>query len=184
MQPYDFTPLLETNRLQLRSLVAEDAEAISILRSDPQVNIYLNRPATLTIEEATAYISKIATGIQQHYWMYWAIAAKTSPVLIGTICLWNFVPENDKAEIGYELSPAYQGKGLMQEAIEAVIRFGFEEMRLQLITALVKPGNEKSVQLLERHHFRPDHFNQYVSKEEAGEFVVHYLLNSGVPWGS
>ncbi len=176
MQPYDFTPVLETKRLQLRSLVAEDAEAISILRSDPQVNTYLNRPATLSMEEATAYISKIATGIQQHNWMYWAIAVKVSPGLIGTICLWNFVPENDKAEIGYELSPAYQGKGLMQEAVEAVIRFGFEEMKLQLITALVKPGNEKSLQLLERHHFRPDHFNHYVSKEEAGEFVVHYLL--------
>jgi len=181
MQPYDFTPVLETNRLQLRSLMAEDAEAISILRSDPQVNIYLNRPATLTMEEATAYISKITTGVQQQQWMYWAIELKNSPGLIGTICLWNFVPENDKAEIGYELSPAYQGKGLMQEAVEAVIRFGFEEMKLQLITALVKPGNEKSRQLLERQHFRPDHFNHYVSKEEAGEFVVFYLLGSHLP---
>lgn len=176
MQPYDFTPLLETRRLQLRPLVAEDAEAISVLRSDPQVNTYLNRPATLSMEEATAYISKITTGIQQHNWMYWAIAVKTSPGLIGTICLWNFVPENEKTEIGYELSPAHQGKGLMQEAVEAVIRFGFEEMKLQLITALVKPGNQKSQQLLERNHFRPDHFNHYVSKEEAGEFVVYYLL--------
>jgi len=181
MQPYDFTPVLETNRLQLRSLVAEDVKAISILRSDPQVNTYLNRPATLTIEEATAYISKITTGILQHHWMYWAITVKTSPVLIGTICLWNFVQENDKAEIGYELSPAYQDKGLMQEAVKAVTRFGFEEMKLQLITALVKPGNEKSLQLLERHHFRPDHFNHYVSKEEAGEFVVFYLLNGHMP---
>jgi ribosomal-protein-alanine N-acetyltransferase len=181
MQPYDFTPVLETNRLQLRSLMPEDAAAISILRSDPQVNTYLNRPATLTTDEATAYISKIATGIQQYTWMYWAIAVKTSPELIGTICLWNFVPENDKAEIGYELSPAYQGKGLMQEAVDAVIRFGFEEMKLQLITALVKPGNEKSQQLLERHHFRPDHFNHYVSKEEAGEFIVFFLLNKHLP---
>lgn len=181
MQFFDYTPLLETNRLQLRSLVTADAEAISILRSDPLVNTYLNRPATLTIEEAAAYISKITTGIQLHNWMYWAIAVKTSPGLIGTICLWNFVPENDKAEIGYELSPAYQGKGLMQEAVEAVIRFGFEQMKLQLITALVKQGNEKSRQLLERNHFRPDHFNHYINKEEAGEFVVFYLLNSHQP---
>ena len=180
MQFFDYTPVLKTSRLSLRSLLPEDAAAISILRSDPQVNIYLNRPATLTIEEATAYISKIDTGIQQHNWMYWAIAVNSSPELIGTICLWNFVPENDKAEIGYELSPTYQGKGLMQEAVEAVIHFGFEEMKLQLIAALVKPGNEKSLQLLERQHFRPDHFNHYVSKEEAGEFVVYYLLNSNL----
>lgn len=181
MQFFDFTPLLETSRLQLRSLVAEDAKTISILRSDPQVNTYLNRPATISIEEATAYISKITTGVQQHQWMYWAIGVKASAGLIGTICLWNFVPENDKAEIGYELSPAHQGKGLMQEAVEAVVRFGFEQLKLQLITALVKPGNEKSRQLLERHHFRPDHFNHYVSKEEAGEFVVYYLLNGHMP---
>lgn len=181
MQFCDFTPLEETNRLQLRSLIAEDAEAISILRSDPQVNVYLNRPATLTLEEATAYINKITTGVQQHQWMYWAIELKNSPGLIGTICLWNFVPENEKAEIGYELSPAYQGKGLMQEAVETVIRFGFEKMKLQLITALVKPGNQKSQRLLERHHFRTDHFNHYVSKEEAGEFNVFYLLNSHRP---
>ena len=178
MQFFDYTPVLKTSRLRLRSLLPEDAAAISILRSDPQVNIYLNRPATLTMEEATAYISKIDTGIQQHNWMYWAIAVNSSPELIGTICLWNFVPENNKAEIGYELSPGHQGKGLMQEAAEAVIRFGFEQMKLQLITALVKSGNEKSRQLLERHRFRPDYFNHYVSKEEAGEFIVYYLLNS------
>lgn len=68
----------------------------------------------------------------------------------------------------------------MQEAVEAVIRFGFDQMKLQLITALIKPGNEKSRQLLERNHFRPDHFNHYVSKEEAGEFVVYYSLNKPV----
>lgn len=181
MQFFDYTPPIETNRLQLRSLLPGDAATISALRSDRQVNTYLNRPATLTTEEAAAYISKITTGIQLHNWMYWAISVNNLPGLIGTICLWNFVPENNKAEIGYELSPAYQGKGLMQEAVEVVIRFGFEQMELQLITALVKPGNEKSLQLLERHHFRPDHFNEFVSKEEAGEFLVFYLLNPHLP---
>lgn len=181
MQFCNFTPPIETSRLRLRSLVPEDAEAISILRSDPQVNTYLNRPATLTTDEASAYISKIAAGIQQHKWMYWALELKNSPGLTGTICLWNFIPENDKAEIGYELATICQGKGLMQEAVEAVIRFGFEEMKLQVITALIKSGNERSARLLVKQQFRPDHFNHYVSKEEAGEFVVYYLLNTHMP---
>jgi ribosomal-protein-alanine N-acetyltransferase len=57
------------------------------------------------------------------------------------------------AEIGYELLPPYQGKGIMREAVENIISFGFNNMLLKTITAWPMPQNESSVKLLERSGF-------------------------------
>jgi ribosomal-protein-alanine N-acetyltransferase len=73
--------------------------------------------------------------------------------LIGTICYWNLNYNEESAEIGYELMPDMQGKGIMQEAITAVIAWGFNEMKLETITAFPIGENERSVRLLEKNRF-------------------------------
>jgi ribosomal-protein-alanine N-acetyltransferase len=47
----------------------------------------------------------------------------------------------------------FQGKGIMQEAMSAVIKYGFEKMNLHSIEANVNPANESSIKLLERNDF-------------------------------
>jgi len=84
---------------------------------------------------------------------YWAITLKEKDGLIGTICYWNLDTTQKKAEVGYELYPDYQGRGLMQEAISAVLAFGFNDLRFELITACPKQGNLSSVNLLEKVGF-------------------------------
>jgi ribosomal-protein-alanine N-acetyltransferase len=168
-------PNLTTEHLELRRLVKEDAPELLCLRSDASVNEYLDRPKTVTLEDAMAYINKIEMGIRHKGWIYWTVALKSNNSLIGTACLWNISREKELAEIGYELMPAYQGKGLMQEAIEKLIEYGFTIMNLKVIAAVLDERNERSVRLLLRNKFKPDTNYEYMSKEEADNLAVYYL---------
>lgn len=170
-------PQLQTERLLLRRLLLIDADAIRELRSNKQVNEFINRSGSITLDEAKQFISKIETGVAKHGWFYWAITLKEQQQLIGTICLWNISVEKEMAELGYELNPVYHGKGFMQEAVKAIIQFGFEQMQLKIITALPKAENLKSIQVLKKHQFLIDEKNIYVSNEDADGMLVYYLEN-------
>ena len=123
-------PVLSTERLLLRQLQSSDDKEIFALRSDDNINKYLDRPKANTIEDAQAFIQKISNGIVNNESIYWVISLKNETTLAGTIGLWNFDKEKSAAEIGYELLPQYQGKGIMQEAMQKVIAFCFETMQL------------------------------------------------------
>ena len=121
------------------------------------------------------FIEKILSAIKKNQSVYWAITLKDEDTLIGTICLWNISIENNTAEIGYELLPDFQGKGIMQEAISKIIEYGFNKMKLKVITAFTHPGNSRSTNLLLKNNFLPDKNYEYVEKEDAGELLVYYL---------
>ena len=76
---------------------------------------------------------------------------------MGVVCLWNFSTNGQQAEIGYELLPKFQGKGLMVEVVAAVVRYGFEVLNLQQITAVSHVDNAKSLKVMESVGF---HFVQ------------------------
>ena len=73
--------------------------------------------------------------------------------LIGTICLFDFSDDNLKSEIGYELLPEFQGKGIMQEATLKVMDFGIQRIGLNLIKAYTHSENQSSTRLLEKFNF-------------------------------
>jgi len=134
-------PLLNTERLRLRGLLESDAQQILAIRSNTEVNKYLDRASDTTIDDALSFIGKIRTIVSNGEGFYWAITLKEKDGLIGTICYWNLDTAEKKAEVGYELYPDYQGRGLMQEAISAVLAFGFNDLRFELITSCPKQGN-------------------------------------------
>lgn len=171
-------PILKTERLILRRLNDNDDENIMLLRSDERVNKYIDRPACVDIHEAKKFIEKIENGIAGNKSIYWVITLKNDDALIGTICIWNISFENDMAELGYELHPNFQGKGMMQEAITKVIDYCFRKMKVKTITALPHPDNRKSINILLRNKFIPDEDYEFVSKEDAGELLVYYLVNT------
>jgi len=172
-------PELAGSRLRLRALVPADAERISLLRSDPLVNQYLDRQPNTSVEEAKVFIGKINNSIANNQSAYWVIELKDEPGLVGTICLWNLEPELDQGEVGYELMPAFQGRGIMQEAIELVIGYAFTEMGMKKMTALPASGNDRSVKILERNHFVRDD-SMYI-EPSPGELpqVFYSLTNPG-----
>lgn len=158
MPPFHFHPFpaLSTQRLFLRRLVKQDDNEIFLLRSNELVNKYLERTKASCIEEAQEFIEKINEGISNDQCMYWAICFRNEEKLIGTICLWNFSIEHNKAEIGYELLPEFHGKGIMQEAFAKVINYGFAVLKLRKIEACTIAPNIHSIKILERNHFKRD----------------------------
>jgi len=152
----NFTPFptITTERLVLRKLNNNDAVPLSILRSNEEVNKYIDRPKQTTVPEAIAFIDKILKRIEENESMYWAITLKENDLLIGTVCLWNFAEEQALAEIGYELHPSYHNKGLFTEAVAAVTKWAFGTVGLKIIVAMLMEGNIKSVKVLLKNNFK------------------------------
>jgi ribosomal-protein-alanine N-acetyltransferase len=156
---------INTERLLLRRLMESDWEMISYLRSDKEVNKFVKRPSAESKEKALEFINKINNGIDNQNSFYWTIAEKNSNQMIGSICLWNFTKDRKTAEIGYDLSPKFQGKGIMNESLISILEFGFKNLNLDLIEAYTHTRNVTSKKLLERNRFildvnRKDEHNQ------------------------
>jgi [ribosomal protein S5]-alanine N-acetyltransferase len=155
MQPLNLTPfpILITDRLMLKQLELSDDKAIFALRSDDIINQFIYREKAKTIKDAQDFIVKINKNIANNESIYWAIKLKENKELIGTICFWNIQLKESIAEIGYELMTDYQGKGLMQEALLAVINYGFK-IGFKTINACPNAANLRSIKLLERNNFK------------------------------
>ena len=82
----------------------------------------------------------------------WGICLEGSDRLIGTIGFNNFT-KNHRANIGYDLLTEYWGKGIMSEALEAILEFGFNILEVNRIEAEVMTGNIASEKLLHKTGF-------------------------------
>lgn len=156
-------PTLATERLILRQLTINDADEVYNLRSNPAVSEFIARDPYTSKEESIGFINKINKNIENNEAGYWVIALKTDNRLIGTCCIWQISEENSRAEIGYELMPSFQGKGIMFEAIGALLKYAFGTMQLHSLEAVVYPKNIRSIQLLEKFGFvREAYFKENV----------------------
>jgi len=173
MSPTDKFQELETNLLDLRRLEESDWEMIRYLRSDKEVNQFVKRQSAETKEKALAFIAKTHKGIQDGQLYQWCIALKNNPAMIGNICLWNFSKNKKTAEMGFDLSPKFQGKGLMDEALKAVFNFGFSNLDLEKIEAFTNYGNESSKRLLLKNHF---FWNWQRRDPDDGENMIYEIF--------
>ena len=170
-------PVLETERLRLRASGPGDAEAtLAVLSSEEVCRYYDLSPLTVR-EEAARLIANRAAAFAQEERIRWALARRQDDVVIGSCGLSHWDEEAAQAEIGYELSPDWQGRGLMGEALSAVIGFGFDRMRLARVEANVVPENGPSLRLLRRFGFREIELRcgHGFWKGEAHDLIYHLL---------
>jgi [ribosomal protein S5]-alanine N-acetyltransferase len=146
-------PILATQRLTLRPLEITDEQEIFTLRSDSEINKYLDRQKASTIDDARNFIHKITEHIHKKDSLYWAITFTDKNILIGTICLFSFSMEKNSCEIGYELLSNFQGQGIMQEAVEKVIDYAFNTIEVKRMEAFFHRENQRSVNLLKKFSF-------------------------------
>jgi [ribosomal protein S5]-alanine N-acetyltransferase len=147
-------PTLHTERLNLRQLTTRDRSVIFKLRNDESVNRFISRAGTANTRAAAAFIERVNGDIQAGKSMYWGLEFKPDRRIVGTICLWNFSADEKMAELGYELFPAYQGRGLAMEAVRAVMDFGLKVCALDAMEACTHKENRRSQHLLEKFGFR------------------------------
>jgi ribosomal-protein-alanine N-acetyltransferase len=143
-------PILATPKLTIRPLTLDDERGVFALRSDAEINKYLDRQASKTIEDAREFINKVTT----NNLLYWAITLTDSQSFAGTICLFDFSEGEKKCEIGYELLPKFQGQGIMREAAGKVIDFAFQILQVRRLEAFSHKDNRSSNALLEKLGFQ------------------------------
>ncbi|AOM78375.1 GNAT family N-acetyltransferase [Pedobacter steynii] len=164
-------PVLTTERLTLRQLSIDDQQDIFALRSDTEINKYLDREPSKTIEDAISFISKINDNIQKNKSIYWVITLTKTKTFVGTICLFDFSDEKNSCEIGYELMTKFQSQGIMKEAIEEVIAYSFQTLQFQKIVAFTHNKNQHSIKLLMKFNF----FQSPETNKENSDYSVFAL---------
>jgi ribosomal-protein-alanine N-acetyltransferase len=144
---------LATERLLLKEINESYVEDILRIRSNEVINQFVQRKSPKNNYDALQFILTIKERTKNNQTFYWGISLKDQPNLIGTICLWNFSEDRKTAEVGYELLPDYHRKGIMSEALAAVLHFGFNDLHLHEIVAMTNKFNENSKGLLLKHDF-------------------------------
>ena len=170
-------PVLETERLRLRQITEEDKHEIFALRSDKDIMQYVPRPLMKTMDEAVAHIQMITENIEKQEFINWGMALKSTNKVIGVIGFYRMQKENYRAEVGYMLHTDFHKKGMMKEAIDVVIAYGFTQMKLHSIEAVIDPRNMASENVLVRSGFvKEAHFKENFLHQ--GEFLdsMHYSL--------
>lgn len=175
-------PTLETNNLLLRKMDENDRNDIYEMRKDPRMNEYTDSKEDENISETTAYIEKMNKGIDENKWIIWAIEHKLTQKVIGSISIWNMNDELKSGELGYGIIPSFQGKGLMKEALQSVVKYGFTVMKLKEIVAYTEENNHASLRLLESCQFieidKVKEDGYY--KKQVFQMIVYRLQNNAM----
>lgn len=163
---------LETERMILKEIYEGHIGDILRIRSNEVINQYVKRNSPKTNYDALEFILHIKRKTHNKEIIFWGISYKDQFNLIGTICLWNFSEDRKTAEVGYELLPDYHRKGIMSEALQTVLEYGFKELRLENIIAVTNKFNENSKQLLLKHHFI---FEEHQKDENHPDNIIFSL---------
>ncbi|SHG75430.1 GNAT family N-acetyltransferase [Flavobacterium johnsoniae] len=173
-------PVIETERLLLRRITNDDVNEVFELRSNPETMKFIPRPLVKDNEDALLHIAMIEEKIETNIGINWAITLKGNPKLLGIIGYYRMQPENYRAEIGYMLSPDFHGKGIIPEAVNALLKYGFENLKLHSIEAVIDPENYASEKVLQKCGFvKEAHLRE--SEFWEGKFldkVIYSLLNN------
>ncbi|MCE3229074.1 MAG: family N-acetyltransferase [Bacteroidetes bacterium] len=173
-------PEITTERLVLRKVTKKDVNEMFILRSDERMMTYVGRPRCKNNGEALEFIKKILGEQKKEQSINWAITLKGDPLLKGNICLWRINKDHYRAEIGYALHPDLWGKGIMLEAVKAVVGYGFNSMNLHSIEGHTKPDNVASVNVLTRAGFKKEAYfreNFFFDGKFSDTFVFSLLAS-------
>jgi ribosomal-protein-alanine N-acetyltransferase len=149
--PHEF-PQLTTERLLLRQLTMSDTAEVFRNFSDPEVVRYFMTPLT-DIEGAVKMVGELIGLFEQGKSIFWAVTLLNEGTFLGT-CSFEKITNQGCGEVGFDLGLAWWGRGLMSEALRAVIRYGFDVLVLKEIVAITSVNNRRAINLLTHLGFR------------------------------
>lgn len=139
---------LETKRLRLRPFTEEDAGDLFTYASDSRVGPMAGWPPHKTMEDSREIIRTVFRNPNE-----FAIVLRETGHVIGSVGLVGRDRGESSDELGYVLSPAYWGRGIVPEAAEAVLRYGFTELGLKEIWCICREDNRQSQRVIEKCGF-------------------------------
>ncbi|MBH9554129.1 GNAT family N-acetyltransferase [Inhella gelatinilytica] len=145
---------LETPRLTLRPLQAGDAGALFGIHSDPRFTRFFSHAPWTQMAQAHELIERDQADLASGEHVRLGLVRRSDGVLLGTCTLFKIQPNNRRAELGYGLGVAHWGQGHAQEAVRALLSWGFGPLGLHRVEADIDPANESSAKLLRRLGFQ------------------------------
>jgi RimJ/RimL family protein N-acetyltransferase len=174
---------IETDRLLLRPFVLEDLDELHAIQSLPEVHRYLYSHARShdeVREKLEERLDKYSTLTSEGDAVLLAVVVKDSGAMIGDVLFHWLSAEHMQAEIGYVLHPDHHGRGYATEAARALLRMGFEQLRMHRIVGKLDGRNAASARVLEKLGMRREaHFreNEFVKGEWTDEIVYAILAS-------
>ncbi|WP_348810848.1 GNAT family N-acetyltransferase [Flavobacterium maritimum] len=137
-----------TDKLKLKIVENSDAELIHKLRTNPEVGKFIKRDLNKSLNDIENFIEEINKSD-----LFFSIRTLENNEFAGTIAIWNINPERKYAELGYELFPSFQNKGIMTNAINGILDYAFNKLDFEIIEAYTDKENQNSRKLLEKIGF-------------------------------
>jgi len=143
-------PRIQTPRLTLRGLGEDDIPFLFEHFGKNEINEYSSDDNVKSLEEAKElYVKYIAPTANR-----FRLGLVLEGELIGTVGFYGIEYGDGRAIVGADLMKEYGGRGFMTEALQTLVDYGFEHMKLNRIEATSDPGNLRSIRLMERCGFR------------------------------
>jgi len=177
MAPNLSQPVLETQRLTLRPFTLADAPAVQKQAGAREVaSTTLNVPHPYEDGMAEAWISSHAPGFEAGDQATYAIVTRDDDQLVGAIGLM-INRAHARGELGYWIGVPFWNRGYATEAARAVLRFGFEELELNRISAIHLVRNPPSGRVMEKSGMRHEgilrqHFRKWGEFEDVAQYGV------------
>jgi ribosomal-protein-alanine N-acetyltransferase len=172
-------PEIRTRRLILRQPTMKDAKWYFEYFSRPEIVWGGGEPGpknmTVAREEYREYLVDL---YRKRRGFRWVITLKGEGQPIGTLGFYKWAPSASyQAEMGYDLAKAHWGKGIMSEAMRAVIDFGFEKMELNRIEVYIMPRNKRSIRMIKSLGFKREGLLRQRYFDEFGNYADDVLFS-------
>ena len=171
--------LIATERLQLRPLRESDAARLLDIRSRHDVMRYHSSGPWKEIAQAEQLIARdiAAMAVGEHLRLALVLAGEEE--IIGNCCLFHLDAQSRRAEVGYDLHPDHWRRGYMNEALQALLGYGFRELDLNRIEADIHPDNLASANTLEKLGFVREGLlrERWIVEGEVSDSVIYGLLS-------
>lgn len=150
-------PTLGTDRLLLREIVMSDASTLLDMHGDAEAMKWFGVDPLTELSQAQALVDTFsAWRIQPNPGTRWGIQLKGHEALIGNCGLFKWNRGWKSCSVGFALARSSWGKGVMHEALQGMLAWGFEQMQLNRVEAAVQPENEACLKLLTRLGFEQE----------------------------
>ncbi|MDO9538311.1 MAG: GNAT family protein [Thermoplasmata archaeon] len=148
------TPEIITERLNLRQLTEDDMNFILEFFTREETNRYVADDAIKSMEEARELFEAFIR--PKPYLFRLGLFLKDTGQPIGTIGLYGVKMEDFRAVMGFDLLKEFWGNGYMIEAGQAILNYGFQELKLNRIQASADADNVRSLVTIERMGFKKE----------------------------
>ena len=175
------TQTIETDRLILRRFTIDDAEDMyNNWASDPEVTKFLTWPTHSSVDVSRYVLNDWVSHYEEGDFFNWAMELKENGQVIGNISVVEVKERAEAADMGYCMSRAYWGRGLMPEALKAVMDYLFDVVGLNRVAACHDVNNPKSGRVMDKAGMKQEGILRGAGRNNLGicDEVWHSMIRS------